>query len=174
LFLTALSFGCATDPGNKADSGDGPSQEETPVASALPQPCNPDSPCAGSTCPASMTSALAAIPTDACPRFGEFQSDVDVYSWNTFIALNWPANTGNCQAETSRSILSGAGPVVWETFALDSDVFVAEGSQPLSYCDPALTEGPRQFHGQRKVSATLAGNFPVPRPPTASLRISAT
>lgn len=130
-----------------------------PQAPAVPPECNPHSPCVGSTCAAAVTTALATTPTDACPRFGEFQSDVDVYSWNTFIAVNWPADTSTCQGDTSRSILSGQGPVVWETWALASDVFVSPGSQPAAWC-PSKSGGPRTFGELRKASSQLTESFP--------------
>lgn len=47
-----------------------------------------------------------------------WKPDVDVYSWNPFIAVNWPADTSTCQADTIQSIVSGPGSGVWETWAL--------------------------------------------------------
>lgn len=103
-------------------------------AQALPPACNPQPTCAGSTCAAAITPALSTPPPDACPRFGEFQSDVDVFSWNSFIALNWPANVTTCTPDTKGSILGGKGPTVWETFPEDSDLFVAPGNTPGAWC----------------------------------------
>lgn len=128
-----LATGCSkTEPAKSTAS---------PVAAAAPMPkeCNPNSPCPGSACLTSITSAAASVPIDACPREGEFQSDVDSFAWNSFVALNWPANLATCAADTSQSIIGGKGPRVWETYALDSDVFVASGKKPPSWCSQAAT-----------------------------------
>jgi len=152
-----------------------------PAPKALPMPkeCNPNSPCKGSMCAAAITTALATPPADACPREGEFQGDVDVFSWNSFIALNWPANTSTCGPNTGTSILTGKGPVVWETFPEDADIFVTPPATPGAWCSfntatPArlgrlpqeLREKAKRlgvtkvFHEQQKVSALLASRFP--------------
>lgn len=110
-------------------------------AQTVPPHCNPKSPCPGSACQTAITSTSATQPADACPRFGENQFDVDVYSWNTFIALNWPADTAQCTANTQLSILSGQGPVVWETYPEDTDVFVPPGSNPGPWCSSASPAG---------------------------------
>lgn len=139
-----------------------PAATPEPAATSIPQECNPNSPCPGSTCPASITAASAAVPADACPREGEFQSDVDVFAWNSFIALNWPANLATCEGDPNQSILTGTGPRVWETYTLDSDIFVASPNQPAAWCSPAMTAGlsGRRFGSVRKISASLAETFP--------------
>jgi len=87
-----------------------------------------------------------------------WKPDVDVYSWNTFIAVNWPADTSTCQADTTQSIVSGPGSGVWETWALDSSVFVSPGSQPTSWCPPSIA-GPRTFR-HVATSSQLTERFP--------------
>jgi hypothetical protein len=59
-----------------------------------------------------------------------FQPDFDVYSWNTFIALNWPAGAdGN--ADPSKKIgQSGDNDTVWEHYRDVSDIFLAGGARP--------------------------------------------
>ncbi len=91
------------------------------------------------TPPTSITSALATVPVDAVgiPE----QANFDLYSWLTFIALNWPASTGQCGPNLNKSILSGGGPVVWETYLTDSQVFVAPGSKPSPWCPPVANGG---------------------------------
>ena len=111
-------------------------------AASPPPACNGGTGCAGSSCPAAITSAQAAAPADACPAHGESQTAVDVFSWNEFIAFNWPA-TQNCMPDTGKSILgiqSGAqGPVVWQTQMSSEDIFVAPGGSPAPWCNgPAL------------------------------------
>jgi hypothetical protein len=106
-------------------------------ASPQPPDCGQGGGCPGSTCSQSITAASATVPASACPAHGESQGGVDVFSWNEFVAFNWPASA-NCTANTSKSILSvksGAqGPVVWQTQMSADDVFVAPGQTPAAWC----------------------------------------
>jgi hypothetical protein len=129
---------------------------------SVPSECNPSSPCAGSVCLGSISAAAATVPADACPRFGEFQVDVDAFAWNSFVALNWPANLASCSADTTQSI-SASGPRVWETYLRDSDVFVGAGS-PATWCASATTlrlAGARPFGRTGKLSAAQAAALPA-------------
>jgi hypothetical protein len=100
--------------------------------------CKGGTGCAASTCPTSITAAQATVPLDACPFEGESQSAVDIFSWNEFIAFNWPA-TPTCMADTKKSILNikllNQGPVVWQTQMDSDDVFVASGQSPAAWCN---------------------------------------
>ena len=80
--------------------------------------------------PTSISSALAQIPYDFCGEIEQY--NFDNYSWLTFIALNWPANGATCTANTSGTF--GTGPTVWETYMQSTNLFVAPGSQPQSWC----------------------------------------
>jgi hypothetical protein len=106
-------------------------------AGALPRQCQNNPQCAGCTCPTAITSALATQPPVACPFEGESQGDMDIFAWNSFIAMNWPANTATCGPDTSKSIRSGRGPTVWETFAEDTSVFVQPPNSPAPWCGGA-------------------------------------
>lgn len=92
------------------------------------------------TPPTKITSALAAIPVDS--KGIPTQGNLDLYSWLTFVALNWPASTTTCTANVNQSILSGQGPVVWETYLADSDVFVKPPAKPSAWC-PQTTAAAR-------------------------------
>lgn len=131
------------------------------------------------TVPCKITPQMAQIPADVVGN-AEAQASFDVLSWNTFIAVNWPANPANCSADTTKSITDSMGPRVWESWALDSDIFVAPGQNPLPFCsldeattnqridrlstdmkDAILGSGTsRFFPSQSKVSASLAHSFP--------------
>ena len=144
LFAGALSGAAIVACTTASSTGPKPPGDTQTAGQSLPQACNPNAPCPGSTCATSITAALSSPPVDACPRFGESQSDVDVYSWNTFIAMNWPADTRTCLPNTQGSILGGQGPVVWETYPQDSDIFVApDAGAPGKWCSfntPAAIE----------------------------------
>lgn len=74
------------------------------------------------------------------------QTEADVYSWESFIALNWPANQTQCVADTvnGMSILTGKGPVVWETYLSSDQVFVASPSKPDDWCSSDLSRHPKK------------------------------
>lgn len=74
--------------------------------------------------PTQVTPALAEVPEGLPPGAEVANSNFDYVSWQTFVALNWPADPKTCSPDLSKSILSGEGPVVWETYLADSDVFV--------------------------------------------------
>ena len=131
--------------------------------------CNGLSPCA----PSPITSAQATIPAEPCTFQGEggpkTQNFVDIYSWNLFLALNWPAATANCAADTSKSIVnvkSGDGTyVVWQTYMPGENVFVNPGYQtPAAWCSGnALAAGAqRVFNNEAKATSAaknLGGHF---------------
>jgi hypothetical protein len=62
------------------------------------------------------------------------QGPTDVYSWLTFVAMNWPVVPGACQANLQASILHGAQSPTWLSYLFDDDVFVAPGSSPTGWC----------------------------------------
>jgi hypothetical protein len=66
------------------------------------------------------------------------QANFDLFGWMTFLSLNWPANSRTCAADPTKSILSGKGPLVWETYAQDTDIFVPKGQPPLSWCNQGI------------------------------------
>jgi hypothetical protein len=114
-----------------AKPGQAPKKPASPPASSFnPAQFNPP-------LPSSITSALAQMPVDST---GLLQTEMDHFSWLSFIALNWPSNTATCEPDTSQSILTGKGPTVWETFLLDNQVFVAPGSKPVAWCAQSSLE----------------------------------
>lgn len=164
----------------KAEEAPAPAGATPPATAAAttPQPpmcqesqkdCNGLSPCA----PSPITAAQANIPARPCTFQGEggpqTQNFVDIYSWNIFLAMNWPASTADCAADTTKSIVnvqSGDGTfVVWQTYMPAENVFVNPGYQkPAAWCSGnALAAGPRRTFGNeaKAVAAAknLGGNF---------------
>lgn len=114
--------------------------------------------CPGSTRPEKITTDLAQPPQDACPSQGESQSDVDTFSWNSFIALNWPANPGKCEPDMEKLITEkNSGPVVWETFSEDTDVFVDTGEKPADWC--SQSNKPKKLSQIAKTSHRVIENL---------------
>ena len=133
------------------------------------QDCNGLSPCA----PSPITSAQATIPAQPCTFQGEggpkTQNFVDIYAWNLFLALNWPASTANCAADTTKSIVNVASGdetyVVWQTYMPSDKVFVNPANQqPAAWCSGNdLAAGARRvFDDEAKAvpaAKTLGGAF---------------
>jgi len=122
----------------------------------------------GSQCATSITAAQANIPAEAC-QVRQSQDFVDIYSWNAFVALNWPANISQCAADTAKSILtvqSGDGTyVVWQTYMPGENVFVDPATQkPAPWCggNGLALGAQRVFDNESKaesVAAKLGGDF---------------
>jgi len=133
------------------------------------QDCKGLSPCA----PSPITSAQATIPERPCTFQGDAgpktQNFVDIYSWNIFLAMNWPASTANCAADTSKSILNvksgDATYVVWQTYMPAENVFVNPGYQkPAAWCSGnSLAAGAKRvFDNEAKATSAakeLGGPF---------------
>tara|TARA_B100000700_G_C15011671_1_gene841274 strand:+ start:556 stop:1851 length:1296 start_codon:yes stop_codon:yes gene_type:complete len=57
------------------------------------------------------------------------QHDFDVFSWQSFIALNWPANADGLP-DTSKTIGQQGNAVVWQHYKESRDIFLANGAKP--------------------------------------------
>jgi len=169
VFLLAFLVTC-----KKAEE---PTAVETTSSVAEPSAPVPPAMCAASVkqcaglsqcATAPITSAQAAIPAKTC-TIEDQQDFVDIYSWNIFLALNWPASTADCAADTSKNILnvqSGDGTfVVWQTYMPGENVFVNPGTQkPAAWCSGnSLALGAqRVFANEAKATAAakqLGGAF---------------
>ena len=107
---------------------------------------------------APLKNTAAAIPARPC-TFEDGQDFVDIYSWNIFIALNWPAATASCDADTTKNILnvrSGDGTfVTWQTYMPGENVFVNPGTQrPAQWCsgNSLVAGAQRVFNNEAKAS----------------------
>ncbi len=64
------------------------------------------------------------------------QAVADTFSWRTFIAMCWPADLKTCGPDTANgTILSGTGPVVWESYLTSDEVFVVPPATPAPWCE---------------------------------------
>jgi hypothetical protein len=67
------------------------------------------------------------------PTLASLQHDFDVFSWQSFIALNWPANadgTPNTNVTIGQATNS---PVVWESYRESRDIFLPGGAAPAPW-----------------------------------------
>jgi hypothetical protein len=94
-----------------------------------------------------IDSTCAVIP----PEFKGVPSqyDFDLYSWVTFLAVNWPAGQGTCAANTQQNILTTPPNPVWTTYLQDSDVFVPSGQTPANWCFASSPSAKAKVSAQR-------------------------
>ena len=105
--------------------------------------------------PTSVTS-----PTDARPYF-------DIYSWQAFIALNWPATStarGEPQAPNSPATFENAtngDPVVWGTYKEAFELFGQGSGRPSAWSSYDLASNPFGVPASQKIlhMATKGGSL---------------
>ena len=131
IVLMALTVGCSRNP-------------QAPQATASPTPVN----CAAAEAPSNfpptpntIDATCAVIPSDMNGT-GDTQGGPDLYSWLTFIALNWPVDPTNCTANASASILTSLPDPVWLSYLTNDEIFVASGV-PTGWCHTPTTAGAR-------------------------------
>ena len=131
----------STQPAAQAEATPVPPPPQPQLCQKSVDQCSGVNQCAASP----LTAAAATIPTGKrCTPLGEGGGDaqnyVDVFSWNLFLAMNWPANTATCEADTAKSIVdvrSGDGTyAVWQTYMPADKVFVNPGfEKPAAWCN---------------------------------------
>jgi hypothetical protein len=83
-------------------------------------------------------------PTDECDPGGFPIDFFDAHSWQMFIALNWPAASGQRGVpDTAKTIADRTSPRVWETWKSVEEVFMADGkadgTPPKDWSQPETT-----------------------------------
>jgi len=69
-------------------------------------------------------------------NFNTLQRDADIFSWQEFFALNWPARDGLRGEPDVNKPISAAGPRVWETWKEEYEVYLKDGARPKPWNDP--------------------------------------
>lgn len=83
--------------------------------------------------PTTIDSTCAALPyTPGSPASlnSNGQQKADMFSWLSFVALNWPVNAATCTPNTSSSILSDPNNPTWLTYIDDNAVYSGRGPAP--------------------------------------------
>ena len=95
----------------------------------------------GATCGKAQDLQLSCfLPTDMerpglPPNFNVLQRSADIFSWQEFIALNWPALPGERGAPDASKKISDSGPRVWETWKEEYEVYLKDGQKPKPWND---------------------------------------
>lgn len=62
--------------------------------------------------------------------FDKIQAAVNLFTWETFIAINWPALPNYAGVPDSSKTIAATGPRVWETWKEASEVYLPNGQKP--------------------------------------------
>lgn len=142
LVTAALVVGLLTTSATSAAVVGSPAQCFNPAANI---------PLSGKTCgPAPALQLSCYLPSDmASPtpspspggmmqlvNFNTLQRDADIFSWQEFFALNWPARDGMRGEPDVNKPISAAGPRVWETWKEEYEVYLKDGAKPKPWNDP--------------------------------------
>lgn len=68
-------------------------------------------------------------------NFNTFQRAADIFSWQEFFALNWPADPMMRGLPDVNKKISDAGPRVWETWKEEYEVYLKDGARPKPWND---------------------------------------
>lgn len=71
------------------------------------------------------------VPADLPPN--PTQASADSFAWQSFVALNWPAISGQRGVADPNKIIGQPGPLVWETWKAPAEIFLLDGSKPASW-----------------------------------------
>jgi hypothetical protein len=112
--IALIGFSCKTEPSAPSNTnGAGPMLATAPTPSTSPLsstiPPEPDF--------SDITSA---------PTIQQLQHDFDVFSWQSFVALNWPTDPN----QTIGTSADGDNPTVWGTYIESYEVFLPNGQTP--------------------------------------------
>lgn len=106
------------------------------------------------------------------------QRAADLFAWQEFIALNWPAKSGVRGVPNQTANLNAPVPRVWETWKETSEVYLPNGKEPLPWNAPATlppsldSQKPLKIlYRQSKVDEVLSDEF---QPTKADLALPGT
>ena len=146
ILLTALAVACSRN-----------SKPETTATSKVVNCAAAEQPSNIPPTPNTIDSTCATIPTDMNGT-GDTQPGPDLYSWLTFVAVNWPVDPTTCTGNASGSILTSPPDPVWLSYLSDDDIFVASGS-PANWCNGTAPAGTRFASAEEARAAQRAGRL---------------
>lgn len=113
-----------------------------------PIPTKPDVPASAVSAPDAGTPGVKivldpTIPPDAtfgpnASTLAQLQHDFDTYSWNTFIAANWPVGADGGVDPTQPPGKNGDNPTVWQGWMPATSIFLAGGATPPAWGAPPV------------------------------------
>ena len=86
--------------------------------------------------PSTQASNLSCQPPSTAPVATASQDQFDQYSWQMFIALNWPAQDGQRGDPDCAKQLGDPGYTVWQTYKTVEEIFLPRGANPGPWNTP--------------------------------------
>ncbi|BBP64354.1 MULTISPECIES: hypothetical protein [Pseudomonas] len=83
-----------------------------------------------------QASSLDCQPPTTAPAATASQDLFDQYSWQLFIALNWPAQNGQRGDPDCSKQPGASGYTVWQTYKTVEDIFLPQGANPGPWNTP--------------------------------------
>jgi hypothetical protein len=163
-FITFASFSCQKNP-PVANTNANPGAVASPTAPVFPPwpqgfPQGMPTPVVSGNIPRQVViSGTPATPQDARPFF-------DNFSWESFIALNWPASSSrgvpNDPNNPSTFFNAPNGtPVVWGTYKDSFDLFGQQNNRPSAWNSPSISPCPGGASDQKALIFTTKGDTPL-------------
>ncbi|MCU1266697.1 MAG: Cytochrome c family protein [Acidobacteria bacterium] len=87
----------------------------------------------------------------APPNYNVMQRSADIFSWQEFIALNWPALAGQRGVPDPDRPIGFPGPRVWETWKEEYEVYRPDGKPPVAWNVPEQLPAACSTGGATKV-----------------------
>lgn len=88
-------------------------------------------------------------------NFNTLQRAADIFSWQEFFALNWPARPGMRGEPDPSKQIHDPGPRVWETWKEEYEVYLKDGRKPMPWNDrepvPSACGGEKIFFRTQKI-----------------------
>lgn len=82
------------------------------------------------TQPSALATSLSCQLPAAAPAAGAGQTPFDEYSWQLFVALNWPAQDGQRGSPDCTKQPGGGGYTVWQTYKSVEEIFLPNAANP--------------------------------------------
>lgn len=122
LFVIAFAVTCLPSTTQATD----PAKLRAPEkrATTFPRPLSPELPYDVDV------AALAQLDRDA--QIPEAQRLFDVFAWQAFLALNWPA-TADGEPDTTKSLADQVGKRVWMGWRRNDTIFLPDGGKPAPW-----------------------------------------
>ena len=161
-FITLVSYSCQKAQPDNTNAN--PTAVASPTAQVLPPwpqgfPQGMPSPVISGNIPRQVVGAsTAASPLDARPFF-------DNFSWESFIALNWPASSarGVPNDPNNPSVFFNAPngtPVVWGTYKDSFDLF-GQKDRPSAWNSPSISPCPGGAADEKALIFVTKGDTPA-------------
>ncbi|WP_419794922.1 hypothetical protein MYA83_10375 [Pseudomonas palleroniana] len=90
--------------------------------------------------PSAQATQLNCRPPTSAPAADAGQGPFDNYSWQLFIALNWPAQNGQRGQPDCSKTPGAAGYTVWQTYKTVEEIFLPQAANPGPWNTPLLAK----------------------------------